>query len=115
MTGDSVSDIDALRTANVGICMGEGSEVAKQYSDIVLLDNDFVSIHRSINWGKTLFDNVKKFVQFQLTINLSVCLLVLISCVTLGRSPFNVVQLLWTNLIMDILAAIALGTEPKSK
>jgi len=115
MTGDSVSDVDALKTASVGICMGDGCQVAKESSDLVILDNDFVSIHRSIKWGRTLFDNVRKFLQFQLTINLTVCLLVLISCATLGRSPLNVIQLLWTNLIMDVLAAIALGTEPKSK
>jgi len=115
MNGDSVSDVDALKTANVGVCMGNGQQVAKENSDIVILDNNFESIHKSIQWARALFDNVRKFLQFQLTINLTICLLVLISCATLGRTPMNVIQLLWTNLIMDILAAIALGTERKSK
>lgn len=115
MNGDSIADVPALRQANVGICMGSGCQVAKDNSDLVILDNDFVSIHRAIKWGRNIFDNVRKFLQFQLTINLTVCTFTLVSCATLGRSPLNIVQLLWTNLIMDILAAIALGTEPPKK
>lgn len=112
MTGTSISDAFVLKQADVGICMGTGCQVAKDYADLVILDNDFVSIHRSIKWGRTLFDNCRRFIQFQLTVNISVCAFILLSCATLGRAPLNVIQLLWTNLIMDILGAIALGTEP---
>lgn len=115
MTGDSVADSMALKEADVGLCMGSGCEVAKANSDLVILDNDFVSIHRSIAWGRAIFDNVRKFLQFQLTINIVLVLLVLIAGTTLGHCPLNVIQLLWTNLIMDVLGAIAIGTEPPKK
>jgi len=115
MTGDSVADAMALKEADVGLCMGSGCQVAKDNSDLVIMDNDFVSIHRSIKWGRAIFDNVRKFIQFQMTINISLCLIVVLSGATLGHSPLNVIQLLWANLIMDILGAIALGTEPPQK
>lgn len=92
--------------------MGKGCDVAKDHADLVILDNDFSSIRRSILWGRAMFDNVRKFLQFQLTINFSLLSIVFISGATLGNIPFNVIQLLWMNLIMDILAAISLGTEP---
>ena len=112
MTGDSVIDATALKNAHVGLCMGTGCQVAKDNSDLVILDNDFASIHRSIKWGRTIFDNVRKFLQFQITINIVVLAIMLISSFTLGRVPFNVIQLLWINLIMDTLGAISIGTEP---
>lgn len=115
MTGESIADAMALKKADVGLCMGSGCQVAKDNSDLVILDNDFVSIHRAIKWGRAIFDNVRKFIQFQMTVNLSLCSIVLLSGATLGRSPLNVIQLLWTNLIMDILGAIAIGTEPYLK
>lgn len=112
MAGDSIADSEVLKLADVGLCMGTGCDVAKDNADLVITDNNFYSIRRSILWGRAMFDNVRKFLQFQLTINFSVVTIVFISGATLGRIPFNVIQLLWINLIMDILAAISLGTEP---
>lgn len=112
MTGDKVSDATALKMANVGLSMGSGCTVAKENADLVILDNDFHSINNAIMWGRMIFDNVRKFMQFQLTINISLCLIVVLSSATLGNSPFGVIQLLWINLIMDTLAAIAICTEP---
>ena len=115
MTGDSIADADALKKADVGLCMGSGCDVAKDNSDLVILDNDFVSIHRSVKWGRAIFDNVRKFIQFQLTINIVICFITILGGMTIGHAPLNVVQMLWTNLIMDILGAIAIGTEPYKK
>ena len=115
MTGDSIADADALKKAYVGLCMGSGCDVAKDNSDLVILDNDFTSIHRSIKWGRAIFDNVRKFIQFQLTINIVICFITILGGCTLGHPPLNVVQMLWTNLIMDVLGAIAIGTEPYKK
>jgi Ca2+-transporting ATPase len=111
MTGDSISDAEALIKADIGLCMGSGCDVAKDNSDLVVLDNDFYSIYRSIRWGRAIFDNVKKFIQFQLTVNIVFCVITVLSGCTLGRTPLNVIQMLWANLVMDVLAAIALGTE----
>lgn len=112
MSGDSTSDATALNAANVGLSMGSGQTLAKDHADLVILDNDFKSIHNAIMWGRTIFDNVRKFMQFQLTININLCFIVFLSGLTLGHSPFNVIQLLWINLIMDTLGAIAICTEP---
>ena len=112
MTGDSIADAEALRKADVGLCMGSGCDVAKDNSDLVILDNDFVSIHRAIKWGRAIFDNVRKFLQFQLTINITLCFITILGGLSLGHPPLNVVQMLWVNLIMDVLGAIAIGTEP---
>lgn len=111
MTGDSITDAEALRKADVGLCMGSGCEVAKDNSDLIILDNDFYSIYRSIKWGRAIFDNIRKFVQFQLTVNLVICFITIIGGCTIGRIPLNIIQMLWVNLIMDVLGAIALGTE----
>jgi len=92
--------------------MGSGCDVAKDNSDLIILDNNFASIHKSIMWGRAIFDNIRKFLNFQLTVNIATCAIVILSGLSLGRSPFNVIQLLWINLIMDILGAISLGTEP---
>lgn len=112
MTGDSITDAQALQKADVGLAMGSGCDVAKDCSDLVILDNDFVSIYKSILWGRQIFENVRKFLQFQLTINIVICIITVIGGCTIGRTPLNVIQMLWTNLIMDVLGAIALGTEP---
>lgn len=112
MTGDSIADAECLRKADVGLCMGSGCDVAKDNSDLVILDNDFVSIHKAIRWGRAIFENVQKFMQFQLTINISLCAVTIIGGLSLGHPPLNVVQMLWVNLIMDVLGAIAIGTEP---
>lgn len=115
MTGDSIADAEALRKADVGLCMGSGCDVAKENSDLVILDNDFVSIHRAIKWGRAIFDNVRKFLQFQLTVNITICFVTILGGLSLGHPPLNVIQMLWVNLIMDVLGAIALGTEPYKK
>lgn len=115
MTGDSIADAVALQKADVGMCMGSGCEVAKDNSDLVILDNDFISIHRAVKWGRAIFDNVRKFIQFQLTINIVIVVITIIGGLTLGHVPLNVVQMLWVNLIMDTLGAIAIGTEPYKK
>lgn len=115
MSGDSISDAVALKMANVGLCMGSGCTVAKDNSDLVILDNDFISIHHAIMWGRIIFENVRKFIQFQLTINITLCVLILVAGATLGHSPLSVIQLLWVNLIMDTLGAIAICTEPYQK
>jgi len=112
IAGDSIADAEVLKVADVGLCMGRGCDVAKDNSDLVILDNNFNSIRRSILWGRAMYENVRKFLQFQLTINVSLVAIVFVSGCTLGSVPFNVIQLLWMNLIMDILAAISLGTEP---
>lgn len=92
--------------------MGSGCDVAKDNSDLIILDNRFASIHRAIKWGRALHDNVRKFIQFQLTINVVLCSITILGGATVGHTPLNVVQMLWCNLIMDVLGAIALGTEP---
>lgn len=112
MSGEKTSDATALKMANVGLCMGSGCTVAKENSDLVIMDNDFKSIYNAIMWGRIIFENVRKFMQFQLTINITLCFVVFLSGLTLGHSPFNVIQLLWINLIMDTLATIAICTEP---
>jgi magnesium-transporting ATPase (P-type) len=91
MTGESIHDADALEKADVGFCMGSGCDVAKDCSDLVILDNDFESIHRSIKWGRSIFDNVIKFMQFQLTINIVICFITILGVATVGFAPLNVV------------------------
>ena len=91
MTGDSIADAECLRKADVGLCMGSGCDVAKDNSDLVILDNDFVSIHKAIRWGRAIFENVQKFMQFQLTINISLCFVTVVGGLSLGHPPLNVV------------------------
>lgn len=90
--------------------MGSGCDVAKDNSDLIIVDNNFTSILRSIQWGRSMFENSRKFIVFQFTVSYAMLVTCFISGVTLGNLPFNVIQMLWINLVMDILAAIALGT-----
>jgi magnesium-transporting ATPase (P-type) len=115
MTGSGTADCAALRLANVGLAMGSGCTVAKDNADMTLLDDDCSSVFHAIMWGRVIFDNIKKFLQFQLTVNVTLVLHVMITSLTLGRTNFNVVQFLWINLIMDTLGAVAICTEPYRK
>ena len=112
VTGEGLSDARALSEANVGFTMGEdGCAAARDHADIILTDDNFITVISAIRWGRNLQDNVRKFVQFQLTVNITAMLFVISTTVIIGHSPFNTVQLLWINLVMDVLAAIAFATE----
>lgn len=112
VTADGLNDARALSAANVGFAMGLGGcAVAKDHADIIILDDNFKSVYNAIKWGRNIFDNCRKFLTFQMTVNISCLFIVAIAGATLGKSPFSVIQLLWLNLVMDTLAALALGTE----
>lgn len=118
VTGDGTNDGPALKLAHVGFSMGiTGTEVAKEASDIILMDDNFSSIVKAVMWGRNVFDSIRKFLQFQLTVNLVAVTLAFIGSLTDagGESPLRPVQLLWVNLIMDTMAALALATEAPTK
>ncbi len=115
VTGDGTNDAPALKKADVGFSMGiTGTEVAKEASDIILLDDNFQSIITAVKWGRNIFTNVRKFLQFQLTVNVVAMFIVFFGGAVNGVPPLTAVQMLWVNLIMDTFAALALATEPPS-
>ncbi|KAL3592751.1 hypothetical protein D5086_011391 [Populus alba] len=112
VTGDGTNDAPALKEADIGLSMGiQGTEVAKESSDIVILDDNFTSVATVLRWGRCVYNNIQKFIQFQLTVNVAALVINFIAAVSAGEVPLTAVQLLWVNLIMDTLGALALATE----
>ena len=111
VTGDGSNDAPALKQSDIGLAMISGTQLAKESSDIILLDDNFESVLNSIKWGRNVYCSIRKFLQFQLTVNIVALIMSIIGALTVEDSPLSAVQMLWVNLIMDALAALALATD----
>jgi Ca2+-transporting ATPase len=116
VTGDGTNDAPALHESDIGLAMGiAGTEVAKENADVIIMDDNFATIVNVARWGRAVYINIQKFVQFQLTVNVVALIINFVSACITGSAPLTAVQLLWVNMIMDTLGALALATEPPNE